>query len=151
METKQITRALVNPTFAQISDHFGYTASEYVTEIATLLSKWKSEGMVEVYQTPQDKKYGRIKSSEMNNSGVISPYYIGLYHARLVDSENDPLVVVKFYEDDVVHHTQDATEAVDMRFMIHHDDYFGTQKVKKSHAALRAMWEVIQGKIEEGD
>ncbi|MBF4322967.1 hypothetical protein EAY22_22475, partial [Vibrio anguillarum] len=131
IEQKPITRALVNPSFQEISDYFGYDSTKYVPEIAALLQQWTDQGHVEVYQTIQDREYGMIKSSELNSKGVLAPYYIGLYHARLVEGEHDPLVVVKFYEDEIQYHTESATEAVDMRFMIDHEDFFGTASVKR--------------------
>ena len=150
-ELRYITRALVNPSFQEISDYFGYDSTEYIPEIAALLQQWTSQGFVEIYRTNSDKEFGMIKSSELNEKGVLAPYYIGLFHARLVDRDYDPLVVVKFYVDDIEHHTEVATEAVDMRFMIAHDDFFGTKKVKRDPAALREIWLDVKGKIEDGD
>ncbi len=151
VEKKYITRALINPEFKDISDFFGYDASKYTNEIATLLRQWQQQGYVEIYQTISDRTYGMIKSSELNEKGILAPYYIGLFHARLVQGEHDPLVVVKFHEDDLTHHTATSTEAVDMRFMIAHDDFFGHRTVKNDPNKLRALWQEVNGKIQEGD
>ncbi|WP_221887300.1 hypothetical protein, partial [Vibrio cholerae] len=77
IEQKPITRALVNPSFQEISDYFGYDSTKYLSEIAALLQQWTRQGYVEVYQTIQDREYGMIKSSELNSKGVLAPYYIG--------------------------------------------------------------------------
>ena len=45
----EITKVKINPLFAQISiDYFGYDASEYKLELATLVNLWQSQGYVEV-------------------------------------------------------------------------------------------------------
>lgn len=143
-EKRIVIKATINSTFQAISDFFGYDASQYTSEIATLLQLWNDQGFVEIYQTSQDKAYGFVKDSSENNKGNISPYYIGLYHARLIDGDNDPLIVVKFHE------TSEG-ELVDMRFMIHHDDLFGTRDVKRDSSKLRSMWLEIDAKINEGE
>lgn len=148
---KPITRALINRSFQEISDFFGFDIKEYVEEIAALLHQWEDQGFVEIYQTNEDKAFGMLKSSDLNNCGQIVPYYIGLYHARLVNGDNDPLVVVKFREDEPEFHTENATHAVDMRFMVSHDDIFGTKKQKRDPSVLRGIWREIDAKIKAGD
>ncbi len=144
IETKEIVEARLNSSFKAISDYFGYTAEEWVEEITALLQLWQEQGYVEIYQTPSDRKFGFIKDSSQNSRGSISPYYIGLFHARLVDGENDPLVVVKFHE------TPDG-DIVDMRFMINHEKFFGNKATKRDSQSLRAMWLEIDTKIKIGD
>lgn len=143
-EKRQINEATINEFFDEISDYFGYDANLYQDEIAELLQLWNDQGFVEIYQTNSDRAYGLIKDSSENNKGQTAPYYIGLYHARLLKSEHDPLIVVKF-------HKNEDGEDVDMRFMIHHENFFGIKDVKNDSKALRAMWLEIDAKIKEGD
>lgn len=143
-EKKIITQATINSTFKELSDYFGYDATKYASEIATLLQMWNDQGFVEIYQTPKDKRYGFVKDSSENKQGHISPYYIGLYHARLVDGDNDPLVIVKFHE-------TECGELVDMRFMIDHEEFFGSINIKRDRLKLRAIWLEIDAKIKVGD
>ena len=144
IEQREIVQATLNDSFQSISEFFGYDATLYTKELAELLQLWNDQGFVEIYQTHQDKKYGLIKDSSENNKGQLSPYYIGLYHARLIDGDNDPLIVLKF------HQAQNG-ELIDIRFMIDHDELFGTAPTKRDHSKLRAMWLEIDAKIKEGD
>ena len=143
-EKRIITKATINSTFQEVSTFFGYDASKYTTEIATLLQLWNDQGFIEIYQTTKDKAYGQIKDSSENSKGQLSPYYIGLYHARLVDGDNDPLVVVKFHE-------IEGGELVDMRFMIDHEEFFGSIELKRDRLKLRAIWLEVDAKIKKGD
>lgn len=144
IEKKLITQATINDTFQEISDVFGYDATEYADEITDLLQLWNDQGFVEIYQTAKEREFGFIKDSSINNQGAVSPYYIGLFHARLLKGDNDPLVVVKFHENE-------DGEYVDMRFMIDHDELFGTVKVKRDTHQLRAMWLEIDAQVKRGD
>ncbi|MCJ8272119.1 MAG: hypothetical protein MJK04_22320 [Psychrosphaera sp.] len=141
---REISEARINANFQSISDYFGYDANEYIDEIVALVQLWQDQGFVEIYQTVSDRKLGFIKDSSLNSKGAIAPYYIGLFHARLLDGENDPLVVIKFHE-------TNQGEIIDMRFMIDHEDFFGNRKTKRDSASLRAMWLEIDAKIKIGD
>jgi hypothetical protein len=134
----EVSKVKINPLFAQISiDWFGYDASEYVTEIATLVKLWQEQGYVEVYQTTQDKSYGLVKESHQTAKGVVVSYYIGLFHARLVDSGTDPLVVIKFHID------ENNEKFVDLKFMLDHDEIFGTKKQKYDTHQLKEIHKSI--------
>lgn len=109
-----------------------------------MVQLWQDQNYVEIYQTVADRKFGFLKDSSLNSKGTIAPYYIGLFHVRLINGKNDPLVVVKFHE------TAEG-EIIDMRFMIDHDDLFGNKATKRNSACLRAMWLEIDTRIKEGD
>lgn len=65
-------------------------------------------------------------------------YYIGLYHARISYTDNDPLVILTFeYEDN-----PDET-AVSVRFMIDHDTLFGTKSEKFIQQRMKAIRQCI--------
>ena len=119
LERTYISDVKVNSLFSVISNQFGYDASEWAIEIVALINIWKGNGYIEVYQTKEDREFGLIKGSSINERGVISPYYIGLFHARLIDSENDPLIIVKF------HPVEGEHPYADMKFMLDHCDIFG--------------------------
>lgn len=102
----------------------GFTEQDidkHSTNLAELIALWQQQEFVEVYVENKDRLFGRAKDSSLAYGA--SPYYIGLYHARLSYEENDPLVVLTFnYEDNPEQTT------VSVRFMVDHDTLFGTKK-----------------------
>ena len=101
------------------------------------MNLWQTQGYVEVYQTPQDKSYGLVKETHQTSRGIVVSYYIGLFHARLVDGDNDPLVVLKFHID------EDNNKYVDLKFMLDHDEAFGTNKQKYNNHELKEIHKSI--------
>lgn len=139
--TQTISWAETHDLFIAISDEFGFTAEEYSDEIADLILLWKRQGYVEIYEATKDKAYGRAKDSSKANGA--SPYYIGLFHVRLIKNSNDPLVVLVFEE------RGDETIA-SLRFMLEHDDMFGTKNEKFSNARMKQIRAKIDKFIQSG-
>lgn len=141
-----INSVKINPLFAKISlEYFGYDASEYAPEIAALVNQWQTQGYVEVYQTPQDRSYGLVKETHQTSKGIVVSYYIGLFHARLVSRENDPLVVLKFHIDD------NSDKYVDLKFMLDHDEIFGTKQQKYDNQQLKEIHKSIDDLVKSCD
>jgi len=145
LERTYISDVKVNSLFSVISNQFGYDASEWAIEIVALINIWKGNGYIEVYQTKEDRKFGLIKDSSINERGVISPYYIGLFHARLIDSENDPLIIIKF------HPVEGEHPYADMKFMLDHCDIFGDKSQKFDRARMQFIWKQIDESVQQAD
>lgn len=138
----EVTKVKINPLFAEISlNYFRYDVTEYKLELATLINLWQSQGYVEVYQTAQDKSFGLVKETHQNNKGTVISYYIGLFHARLIDGENDPLVVLKFHKDGDKYY-------IDLKFMLDHNEIFGTKQQKYSTHELKEIHKSIDKLVE---
>ncbi|OBU30477.1 hypothetical protein [Photobacterium phosphoreum] len=131
LEKREIQDASINAQFAKLSAEFGYDYTEWDDLVIALQSKWQTDGFVEIYSSHETREYGRIKDSSLATGA--SPWYIGLYHARLeMDNSNDPLVVVKFHE-------QEDGEIVDMKLMLDHDDMFGDKTEKRDTERMKAI------------
>nr|WP_193201110.1 hypothetical protein [Photobacterium phosphoreum] len=141
---ERVVAVTINDLFALISSYFGYEYSEWEDDILDLQEKWEEQGYIEIYQTPEDREYGFIKDSSLNSAGNISPYYIGLFHARVTPEGNDPLVIIKFHQE------EDGTIA-DMKFMLSHDDFFGDREQKNNHQQLNLIWKEVDGFIQQTD
>ncbi len=143
-----IAWAEVHELFVDISDYFGFTAEEYADEITDLVELWEKQGYVEIYQLDTDRQYGRAKDSSLAQGA--SPFYIGLFHVRLIDGENDPLVVLVFEE----HKNEDGTidTVASLRFMLEHEDMFGRLKSsdKSNPEFMRQLRKRIDDFIQEG-
>ncbi|MCP4990256.1 MAG: hypothetical protein GY928_30720 [Colwellia sp.] len=143
VEKRNIEEATVNSLFGVLSEHYGYSYEEWIDEIVALQDKWEKQGYVEIYQTPQDKTWGRAKDSSLAHGA--SPYYIGLFHARLLSTmEDDPLVIVKFHE-------TETGQIVDMKLMVTHDDIFGAKNQKYNPAELKSLKIQLDKFIQEAD
>lgn len=119
-----ISAVTLHHLFFQHSAELGYTPEiieTYKTDIYSLITQWEQQGFVEVYSNPSERKFGRIKDS--NQVLGSSPYYINIYHSRVVDYDNDPLVVLKFHGD-----------ILSIRFMTDHHDMFGPKHEKGQKA-----------------
>lgn len=145
LERTYISDVKVNSLFSVISNQFGYDPTEWATEIVALMTLWKDRGYIEVYQTKEDRAFGLIKDSSINDRGAISPYYIGLFHARLIDGDNDPLIIIKFHEVEGEH------PYADMKFMLDHCDIFGDKSQKFDKAQMRFIWKQIDEFIQKAD
>ena len=143
LERHEIKDATVNELFGVLSREFGYDYKEWLDEIVALQEKWATQGYVEVYQSDEHREYGRVKDSSL--APGTSPWYIGIYHARLTDDgANDPLVVVKFHEDG-------QGKIVDMKLMLDHDEIFGNVREKYDSARMREIRVAIDRFISQAD
>lgn len=146
-KNKPISSVKVNELFASFSLDYNYDPSDYAHELATLIHIWEEQGYVEIYQTIQDRDYGKIKSSEEDGNGNFIYQYCDLYHARVSTNGHDPLVVVKFHEDD----EDSETEYVSLRFLSDHEQLFGSVNQKANRAKLKIIRDRADTKIQEGD
>jgi hypothetical protein len=139
----------VHDLFVEISDYFGYTAKDYEDELTSLISIWNTQEHVEVYQEKRDFQYGKVKDSSKAIGAV--PHYLGLFHVRLLQQENDPLVVVVF--DDRVEEDGRQVKIASLRFMIHHDDIFGERGTgkKKDSEFMRSLRKRVDSFIQKGN
>ncbi|WP_143538843.1 hypothetical protein [Rodentibacter heidelbergensis] len=97
---KKIKDVIINHDFYQLSEKIGYTADiilDYQKEIEQLVKIWKLAKYVEIYHDNVDFAYGRIKDT--NSAYGSSPYYIGLFHSRVLPDNYDPLLVITFSDD----------------------------------------------------
>lgn len=148
--TKQpITGVYLHDLFFEISDEIGYdydVAESYLEHLAALIDHWTKQGFIEIYSETVDRKWGRIKDS--NSVAGSTPWYTGLYHARIVDNrDNDPLVVVVFEEqseDGKVNHV------ASIRFMLDHSDMFGAGGEKFSVEKMKQIRRRIDAFIQRG-
>ncbi|WP_165744307.1 hypothetical protein [Pseudoalteromonas sp. Z9A6] len=143
-EKKEIEDATVNELFAVLSAEFGYDYSDWLDEIVALQELWQTQGYVEVYESKSHRQYGRIKDSSLKEGA--SPWYIGIYHARLLpnDEENDPLVVVKF-------HKTETGEIVDMKLMLDHNEIFGDKTDKYDPNTMKRIRMQIDTFVQQAD
>jgi hypothetical protein len=140
---RDITGVELSHLFFEISNEIGYThdvAGTYVTHLQDLMSLWADQGFVEIYTHDHDRAWGRVKDS--NSTPGSTPWYMGLYHARIQRGENDPLAVVVFEQQ-----TQDGVvgQIASIRFMLDHDDMFGVGSEKFNPKRMRE----IRGRIFE--
>ncbi|MCI0911800.1 hypothetical protein [Pseudomonas putida] len=144
-----ISSVYIHDLFFEISDEIGYdydTAESYLEHLADLIALWSKQGFIEIYAENADRKWGRIKDS--NSVPGSTPWYTGLYHARIVDNrDNDPLIVVVFEEqsdDDKMNHV------ASIRFMLDHSDMFGEGGEKFSVEKMRQIRRRIDAFIQRG-
>lgn len=143
----KIDSVSVHDLFVLISEGFGYSFEDdkHTDEIAALADHWTQQGFVEVYKGNADRKYGRVKDSNVPGS---SPWYIDLFHARLSPSgDNDPLVVLTFNK--VADVDQVEVFEVTLRFMVDHDRMFGTFADKMNQARMKAIRKRIDAFIQQ--
>lgn len=115
-----------------ISKRLGYNPDEYLEDVLNLISIWKSQKYVEIYENDLERSYGRLKDS--NSTPGSTPWYIDLYHARAVRDENDPLVVLEFKTKE-----DGGLPVLIVKFLIHHEEMFGTLKQKKNRQEMQAL------------
>lgn len=135
LTNKPISSAKVNELFNEISLKYGYDPSEYTHELATLIDIWETQGFVEIYQTIEDREYGRIKASENDGDGHFIYQYCDLYHARVSSNGHDPLVIVTFHPED----DSSDDEYVSLRFLSDHEQLFGTTHQKQRRDQLKVI------------
>ncbi|HBP5426599.1 TPA: hypothetical protein L6B64_07070 [Pseudomonas aeruginosa] len=134
---RNITGVELSHLFFEISNEIGYThdiAGTYVTHLQDLMDLWAEQGFVEIYSDDADRAWGRVKDS--NSVRGSTPWYMGLYHARIQRGENDPLAVVVFEQQ-----TEEGVSGhkASIRFMLDHDDMFGVGSEKFNPARMREI------------
>lgn len=147
LERKHIKFVEIHHLFTEISLALGFTEQDieqHSANLAELIALWRQQQFVEIYIENQDRLFGRAKDSSLSYGA--SPYYIGLYHARLSYNENDPLVVLTFdYEDNP------QQTSVSIRFMVDHDTLFGTKKEKYIQQRMKEIRKRIDDFIQLGN
>lgn len=150
LERKEIFDVDIHNLFFEISELCGYPTS-YVLEhyqgcVERLVYEWSRQGYIEIYQYDKDRQYKRIKPSDSAQNSV--PWYIGVYHARLIEGENDPLVTIVFEDTEI-----DGEQVViaSMRFILDHDYMFGGPKDKHDPAKMKAIRQRVDELIQKGN
>ena len=147
---QQISGVYLHELFLEISDALGYSlqaVESYRDDIAALIELWTQQGFVEIYTQNADRKYGRVKDS--NSVPNSSPWYIDLYHARLLATgENDPLIAVVF---ESIDEDGQSHPVASIRFMLDHDDMFGAMNHKLKPAMMTAIRRRIDDFIQKGN
>ncbi|WP_052119482.1 hypothetical protein [Gallibacterium genomosp. 1] len=126
---RKINDVIISHDFYQLSEKIGYTADiilDYQQEIGQLIQTWKLAKCVEIYQDNSDYAYGRIKDT--NSTDGSSPYYIGVFHSRVLPDDNDPLLVLTFSGDVLM-----------IRMFADHDELFGTFQEKHNKSKLKSI------------
>lgn len=144
MQTKVISNVVLNKLFYQISSELGFSEAvieSYLPDILALAKLWQQQGFVEVYQTKAERQWGRIKDS--NSTVGSSPWFIGTYHARLIENENDPLLVIRF--------EGEKEETLSIRFLADHNDLFGCKAEKTYPQTLKKIKQRIFEFLNSGD
>lgn len=150
IDKKPIVAVEINQFFADFSFEFGYEATEYAEEIIELQTLWESQKFIEVYRNDIDRRYGRAKPSDEDVSAGTIPHLIGLYHVRLLQKGNDPLIILTFEKAVTADDSEEGEIAV-MRFMLSHDDIFGELKDKKWPERLKKIKSYVSRLIEQGN
>lgn len=135
--TRKIKDVIISHDFYLLSDQIGYTADiilDYQQEIQQLVSLWKSKKQVEIYQHYTDYAYGRIKDT--NSTQGSSPYYVGIFHSRVLPDDNDPLLVLTFSDDVLV-----------IRMFADHDELFGAFHEKQNQSRLKTIKQRISSSL----
>ncbi|WP_227571171.1 hypothetical protein [Acinetobacter baumannii] len=124
---------------------------DYEEDIFNLIELWREQGYIDIYINDNDKRFGRAKS--MASVRNTAPYYLDLFHARVVKGESDPLLVITFEDTDQVHPDGHELKIASIRFMAIHDDLFGERnpKVKFNDAAMRQIRQKIDAYRKQGD
>lgn len=148
VQKREISWAEVHDLFIEISDEFGFKAEDHEDDIAELVDIWMEQGFVEVYQSDEDREFGRVKDSSQAPGAV--PLYLNLFHARLVKGKSDPIVAIVF-EDRV----EDGEKVVvaSLRFILDHDQMFGKKGTgeKFDRDFMKTLRERVDAFIQKGN
>lgn len=81
------------------------------------------------------------------------PYYLDMFHARVLSNDNDPLLVITFKDTDATTEDRKPIKIAVIRFMAIHDDLFGEEnpKVKFNPQKTRAIRKRIDDLRKRGD
>lgn len=126
---RKIKDVIISHDFYLLSEKIGYTADiilDYQQEISELVEGWKQAQQVEIYDDNRDYAYGRIKDT--NSTYGSSPFYIGVFHSRVLPDDNDPLLVLTFSDDVMV-----------IRMFADHDELFGTFSDKQNKRKIKSI------------
>ncbi len=95
LERKYITHVELHDLFFVISQSIGFSEEDiedYEDDIFAMIEIWRVQGFIDIYIRDEDKRFGRAKNmASVRNS---APYYLNLFHARVVKGDNDPLLVI---------------------------------------------------------
>lgn len=136
---RNIKTVLIQSDFYLLSEKFGYSQdliAEYADEISELVELWQTQGFVEIYSSNQERQWGRIKSSSETESAGAVPYYIGLFHSRVLKDCHDPLLVLTFENDNLV-----------VEMFADHNALFGSLSEKHNPSRLKAIKKTISDLI----
>ncbi len=147
MTRKPISNVKVNELFSYFSYEYGYDPNDYTNELARLIYIWEEQGYIEVYNILKDRVYSRIKSSEIDGNGYFIYQYCELYHARIIDNDHDPLLVIKFIQE----LESPQQEYVSIRFISDHKQLFGTIQEKSNKNVLNIIRDRVDDKIQQGN
>ncbi|TDB48865.1 MULTISPECIES: hypothetical protein [Photorhabdus] len=144
VQKRMISWVEIHDLFAVISDEIGFIVENYEDELADLIDIWAQQGYIEIYTSSADCRYGRAKDS--NSVPGSSPWYIGLFHVRVVEAENDPLIVLVFEE-------RGENTIASIRFMLDHEDMFGpkNRRIKFDRDAMKRIRRCIDEFIQRGN
>ena len=119
-----ISRVEIASKFGSTSDQFGFdegVVDSYEYDILDLQELWEKQGYIEVFDPATHKSvaYGMVKSS-ISDPGAY-PAYDSLFHARVLQEENDPLIIITFKGEII---PQKEYEKAVILAMIDHDFMF---------------------------
>ncbi|MEQ1190178.1 MULTISPECIES: hypothetical protein [Acinetobacter] len=146
LERKYITHVELHDLFFVISQSIGFSEEDiedYEDDIFAMIEIWRVQGFIDIYIRDEDKRFGRAKNmASVRNS---APYYLNLFHARVVKGDNDPLLVITFESTDQLHPDGHEMHVASIRFLAIHDDLFGEEgsKAKFNDAAMRQIRKTI--------
>lgn len=131
----------INSLFSKISQELGFSEADirsHEDNIFELLELWEQQGFVEIYIKDSDRQFGRLKDS--NSVKGSSPWYIDVYHARVSKTASDPLLVIR----------RDDEVSFSVRFLITHDQMFGSLEDKHNQALMKQIRKLIDSYIQQG-
>ena len=135
----------ISNRYKDISNKLGYDVDEYFEDLLDLITIWNKQKYIEVYENKLERTYGRVKDS--NSKPGSTPWYIDLYHARVVMNDNDPLVVLEFEEPK----KNGDLPILVVKFLIHHDEMFGSCAEKHNRQLMQAIRRRIDAYRREGN
>lgn len=154
LKRQYISDAILHDLFYVISQEIGFTEDEidsYEDDFLDLIEIWQEQGFIEVYVHDYDRRFGRIKDMASVRGSV--PYYLDMFHARVLSNDNDPLLVITFKDTDATTEDGKPIKIAVIRFMAIHDDLFGEEnpKVKFNPQKMRAIRKRIDDLRKRGD
>lgn len=154
LERHYISDVIIHDLFYVISQELGFTEEDidsYEDDILDLIEIWQQQGFIEIYAEKSDRRFGRIKDMASVPGSV--PFYLNMFHARVVERRNDPLLVITFQDTTMSNQAGQPLEIAVIRFMAIHDDLFGEEnpKVKFNADKMRAIRKRIDDLRKKGD
>lgn len=129
----RISRVEFSSKFETVSTRFGFdqeVIDSYEDDLLDLQELWEKQGYIDVFTsaTQCSNRWGMIKSS-VSDPGA-SPTYDALYHARVLKSYPDPLIIITFKGEIV---PDEEYEQAVILAMIDHDLMFMPYGRKSAH------------------